>query len=304
MPPNKRTRQVHIEDGTSLGITIFSQESGKPGPVVICRPAMGVPAQYYEPVAESLSGRGFNVVTADLRGVGLSSVRAARGTDFGYHEMVSHDFPAILRTVREEFPGARIYLLGHSLGGQLSCLYSSACSERISGIILIATCSVYFYSYPFPHYLGILVFEQLIMLISRVLGYFPGHVFRFGGQEARGQMIDWARQGVTGRYAPIGNDRDYEALLAEMEIPVLDISFADDGYCPFGPVAHLLDKMTAASKTHIHLSPKDLGEKSVGHFGWVKRFESIAPRINEWIDRQENNGDGTRPAADVCGAGL
>lgn len=279
-----RIRQLQIEDGTSLGITVYARADDASAPVVICSPAMGVEATYYEPLVGALHARGLNVVTADLRGLGRSSVRAARTTDFGYHEMVAFDLDAVVDAVGSEFPGSQIFLLGHSLGGQLNCLFAAANPERVSGLILVATCSVFFNAYPFPVNIGILVLQQSIRVLVNLLGYFPGRVFRFGRREARSQMFDWAHQGWTGRYEVRGNGNDFEGLLAAMKLPVLSVSFTDDGYSPVQPTRHLLDKMKSATKTHLHFAPEDLGDERMGHFGWVKKSALVAPHLAHWLD--------------------
>ncbi len=277
--------EVRSEDGAATAITVYSSESRATGPVFLCTPAMGVKASYYEPLAKALHALGTTVVTADLRGVGLSSVRASRETDFGYREIVLYDMPAVLEAVKSEFPGSPVFLFGHSLGGQLSCLFASTAPEAVSGIVLVSSCSVYFNGWSFPVNLGILAFEQFAYLVANILGHFPGRLFHFGDREARWLVRDWSRQGLTGRYRAKGSGVDFEALLGAMELPLLTISFTDDGYGPKPAVEHLLAKMGRCAITHHHLSPDDLGLERVGHFGWMKHAELIVPMIDEWLKR-------------------
>ncbi len=253
---------------------------------MVCFAAMGVRASYYRPLAEALCRQGLRAVTVDLRGNGFSSVRAGRGSDFGYREIAELDFPAVIRAVREQVPGD-VVLLGHSLGGQLACLAAAADPGQQVGIVLIASCSIYFRGWSFPRNLWVLGFTQVADLTARVLGYFPGHLVRFGDREARRLVRDWSHQGRTGRYRVAGSEHDYEALLARLELSVLAISFADDHYAPRHAVAHLLGKMPAAETTHVVLSPSDLGARAVGHFGWVRHADLLAPRIAEWLQGHE-----------------
>ncbi len=243
---------------------------------------MGVPASYYTPLAEALRGQGCHAVTADLRGIGTSSVRAGRRADFGYHEIVEFDLPAIVAVVRGELPGSEIFLLGHSLGGQLACLFAAARPDEVGGLVLIASCSVYHRGWRFPKNLVLLGFQQLARFAALVVGHFPGKSFGFAGREARRLMGDWARQGLTGRYRVSESERDFEALLGELELPLLAMSFTDDPYCTRAATAHLLSKMPAAQTTHLHRSPNELGASRMGHFSWVKQAELLAPGIREW----------------------
>ncbi len=286
MEPNRQNLTVEVDDGTSFDATVWQPPSvDADTPVILCVPAMGVRASYYQPLAEALCSQGFPVVTTDLRGLGSSSVRANRKNDFGYREIVELDLPALLDAVADALPGRDIFVLGHSLGGQLACLVAAADPQAITGLILVASCSVYHGSWPFPKSLLVLMFEQTAALTARILGYFPGHLVGFGDREARRLTCDWAFQGRTGRYQAAGSTRRYEELLATSAVPVLAVSLSDDSYAPRRAVEHLLSKMPQAPKTHLHLAPNELGGDSVGHFGWVKRADCLAPKIAAWIRR-------------------
>ncbi len=273
---------VALEGGVSAGMTIRAREAG--APIVLIAPAMGVEAAYYDKLALALAEEGLNVAVADMRGLGTSSIRARRGVDFGYREIVEVDLPAIAAAARGALGGGPLFLLGHSLGGQLGCLFASRAEPPLAGLILIACCSVYWRAWEPPLGAGIFAFQRVAEATSALMGYFPGHVFRFGGQEARRMTRDWASQGRTGAYRPEGSRVDYEAAMRQGRTPVLAISFTDDWYAPEAAVRHLLDKMPAADRTHLHLSPWMLGTDKLGHFPWARRPEAILPILTPWID--------------------
>ncbi len=112
---HKEQIPIEMGDGTRSEITVFKAGSDNLSPVLICFPAMGVSAKFYHPFALRLAQRGWNVVTADLRGNGYSSVRASKQNNFGYHEMLTYDWPAIISQARSLFPNRPLILLGHSL---------------------------------------------------------------------------------------------------------------------------------------------------------------------------------------------
>ncbi len=269
---------ITAQDGAVSKITVFTADGAPSAPVLVCMPALGVAAKFYEPLAPPILQEGWRFVTADLRGNGLSAVRVKRGVSFGYREMVTFDWPAVVEKAKELFPGAPIYLLGHSLGGQLSALYLAANPGAASGLILVAAPSVHWRAWDFPLSLCVLAGTQAACALAKALGYFPGRRIGFGGTEARGVICDWARQARTGRYEPAGSSLGYERLLGEMEIPVLAISFEGDFLSPERAVASLLTKMQRAQVTHVHLAGEDLD-----HFRWVKRADSIVEKIREWL---------------------
>ena len=278
-----RREEVGIEgkDGVTSRITVFADDFSHTAPVLICMPAMGVPAKFYDPLAVPVVKEGWRLVTADLRGNGLSSLRASRKVSFGYHEMVTFDWPAVVEKVKALFPGAPVYLLGHSLGGQLSALYLAANPEACTGLILVATPSVYYKGWDFPLNLGILAGTQLACAIARILGYFPGKRIGFGGTEARGVIRDWAHTGRTGRYELAGSAVDFERLLGELELPVLSICFAVDLLAPERAVANLCAKMKRCRITH-HL----LGDENLGHLQWVKNPQPVIEQIKQWLENE------------------
>ena len=292
MRPRISEIPVEVSDGSRLVATL-TRDSAAPAdaPVVVCFSAMGVRASYYRPFAAALCDQGVAVVNVDLRGIGTSSERASRGCDFGYREVVELDFPAVLAAVQRALPDRPIHALGHSLGGQLACLFAAANPGALAGIVLVASCSVYFRAWSVPRSLFVLCFAQTAHLVARIRGFFPGYLVRFGDREARRLVRDWAHQGRTGRYEVAGSKLDFEALLGRSTVPILAISFSDDSYCPPAAVEHLLAKMPAAQTTHLHLPPGDLGAAAVGHFGWVQRNDGLVPRIVAWLRR-----DGVSPA--------
>ncbi len=281
---NCRREEVGIEtkDGVTSLMTIFTGDVPPDSPVLICMPAMGVPARFYEPLAGPVLKEGWSLVTADLRGNGWSSVRVARGVSFGFHEMVAFDWPAVVEKVKAIFPAAPLYLLGHSLGGQLSALYLAANPGACSGLVLVAAPSVHYPGWDFPLNLGVLAGTQLAGLIARLLGYFPGRKIGFGGTEAGGLICDWAHTARTGRYEPAGSPVDYERLLGEMELPVLSISFEVDLLAPERAARNLCAKMKRCHVTHHHLQDDDLG-----HLKWVGNPEPVIEKIRQWLSKGE-----------------
>ena len=74
-------------------------------PAVLIEPAMGVQAGYYAPLATALQEAGYNAAVAELRGHEESGGRLpARDYDFGYHEMLTEDWPQAIAAVKARFP--------------------------------------------------------------------------------------------------------------------------------------------------------------------------------------------------------
>ena len=278
-----RKIKIRTDDGASSRITVFPALDER-APTVICMPAMGVKARFYEPLAHNFVKKGLNVVTADLRGHGDSGIRPDRRNDFGYGHMVVHDWPCIIDQTEKHFPDSPRIILGHSLGGQLSTLYLSEHPEKAAALVLIAAPSLYYRDWPFLRDLRTLLMTHSFALIAGILGYHPGKKLRLGGTEARRLIYDWARITRKGRYDMIRKGVDYEKLSRNLEMPVLAISFSDDSFAPKLASDRLCQRMPLAETTRWHLTPGNLGCSSLGHFSWVKQSERLVSMIINWIE--------------------
>lgn len=274
---------LHRKEGTSFALLVFPAVSAA-APAILIEPAMGVKAGYYSPLAEALRDAGCNVAVAEIRGHEESGGRKPGWDyDFGYHEMLTEDWPQAVQAVKTRFPQAPFYILGHSLGGQISSIYAAHHPQQLSGLMLVAVSSVHWklWSKPF------LVYSQLMVLIGRLFGHFPGHRFRFAGREARSVMADWGRQARTGRFV-FGRPRiDHDAVLATLRLPVLAISLEGDWLAPPKAMDGLLRKFPQASLTCHHLDPKALGFDGVDHFRWARKPGVVLPAITKWLGGQQ-----------------
>ena len=181
------------------------------------------------------------------------------------------------------FPNAPIYLLGHSLGGQLGALFLAANSTSLNGLILVAAPSVYYKYWRFPLNLAVLIGIQTARLVSSLLGYFPGKRLGFGGTEAKGVIHDLAHQSLTGRYEPLNANLNYEQLLGKLSTTVLAISFLGDFFAPPRAVKKLCDKMPLAKIKFVSIS-----DMKFNHTDWVKNNGIVMNEIRSWILRDKS----------------
>ena len=269
-------------DGTSTVVHQYGNTESVKASIIVW-PALGVKASYYETLANELCSRGFLVFTADLRGNGKSSIRPSRKVNFGYADVLDQEFTSVVQHVAKTFPDKKILLFGHSIGGQLSCLFASRKTVKIDGLILSGTCSVYYKGWNGFSAYRILALTQFINLVSKLTGYFPGKKLGFGGTEARGLMADWSKQARSGRYEIDNDSYNYEKELRLIKLPILSISYEGDEMAPKGAVEHLLNKLSLAKKEHIHLLRGDSRNESFSHFNWVKKPKNIVEIVDNWV---------------------
>ncbi|KAF0849069.1 alpha/beta hydrolase family protein [Nocardia caishijiensis] len=281
------TVPIQVPDGTTLPVRLISAHGphrhpvtpDAPRPAVVIVPGLAVPGEFYEYFGHQLAGRGFDVAIGELRGQGGSTHRPGAESTYGYHELVAVDFPAMLQVVRHRFPSSTPYLLGHSMGGQLSVLYAARVRGRLGGLILIASGTPYYRGYRGVLGPGVLVGTAAVAVASNLAGFWPGDMLgkRAYGRQSKVLMSDWARLARTGRFVPVGADIDYEERVARLKFPVLSITIEGDEMTPQTSADHLLSKMPAAEVTR-RFEPEPLG-----HNGWITNPDSTVDAVEKWL---------------------
>ncbi len=279
--PTTEIIPIKLRDGSTNEITLCRSENSNV-PLIFVFPALGVRASYYKTLLEKLAQNGFHVCLTDWRGNGKSSVRPSRTVNFGYKELIE-DIDFVIEKIGNQFPDNKKYLLGHSLGGQLGGLFLSKKPPALDGIVLIASCSVYYKGCKGWAGTRIYYATYLIKFLGKIVGYYPGEKMGFGGSEARGVMQDWGRNGRTGKYIIDNDDFDYEAALAQLQTNILAISIKGDTFAPVEATKNLYQKYHPNSTIrHEVVSAQDAQIKNLGHFNWAKHPDHFIGLLKDW----------------------
>ena len=110
---------IRAADGFTIkGFLWRHPEPDSPGAsVVIINAANSVRCRYYFRFASFLFRNGFDVITYDYRGIGVSRPASLKGFDAGWIDWGERDFDAVIRFALETFPGRPIDVAAHSVGG-------------------------------------------------------------------------------------------------------------------------------------------------------------------------------------------
>ena len=246
-------------------------------PLIIFHPAMGVGWSYYRPLIERLRSHGAIVISQDLRGYGAPDGSA----DSGFREIVEIDIPDLVTGSRSRWPGHPIWLMGHSLGGQLSAVSAAHNSLSIAGLVLVAAGSAH--ARGFPWWLGLRnrLAAWCFAGVAIVLGYWPGDRVGFGGRQPRRLLLDWAYLVRTGRYRSGEGDRLYDADLRRSRPRILMVGIVGDSLAPASAIRELRMTMPQARVTTL-VRPTPANGKNP-HFAWVRGDEGLAQEVFDWV---------------------
>ncbi|MFP5073117.1 lysophospholipase [Pseudonocardia nantongensis] len=120
------------------GVDLYWQcwlPTGEPTGVLLISHGIGEHSGRYDPVVGTLLPDGWAIYGLDHRGHGRSG--GTRVHVRRYDDLLQ-DFETFRRDVAARHPGLPLFLLGHSLGGQIALAYALRHQDRLSGLALSA----------------------------------------------------------------------------------------------------------------------------------------------------------------------
>ena len=258
-------------DGQQIALRFFSPGESYPTPrgAVIIAPAMGVSQEYYADFANWLTQHGYAAVTFDYRGMGHSRQGSLRGFKADIFDWAELDCSAVSDALTQRFPGAPLTWIGHSLGGQIIPFFPQ--HAQLKKAITVGTGSGYWLenTWTLRSYVWWLWYFVVPVALP-LFDYFPGRKLKKVGDLPRGVMAQWRRWCLNRDYA-VGVEGDpVRRQFASVTTPIVSLSFTDDEFMSAENTESLHSFFTGAKRTMKRLSPKDIGVKHIGHFGFFR----------------------------------
>ena len=258
-------------DGHALAARFFSPGESYPTPrgAVIIAPAMGVAQEYYADFANWLAMNGYAAITFDYRGMGHSRRGSLRGFKADIFDWARLDCNAAADALTQRFPEAPLYWIGHSLGGQILAFFPQ--HRRLQKAITIGTGSGYWLEnvWTLRSYVWWLWYFVVPVALP-LFDYFPGRKLKKVGDLPRGVMAQWRRWCLNRDYAVGVEGEPVRQQYAAVTAPIVSLSFTDDEFMSARNTESLHGFYTQAERTMKRISPKDIGVKHIGHFGFFR----------------------------------
>ena len=127
----KREERVDVAGGLKIFVRSWRPAGKVRGVVVICH-GVNSHSGYYPWAAEQLVAGDLAVYALDLRGRGKSD-----GERFYIDSIGDYlsDVDAVVKLAKSREPGLPLFLLGHSAGGVISCVYTLEHQSELAGLI-------------------------------------------------------------------------------------------------------------------------------------------------------------------------
>src|SRR6202049_974598 len=131
LTPTAHEENISGSSGLNIFVRSWRPQGAARAVVVICHGLNAHSGQYLS-VGEQFAAAGLAVYALDLRGRGRSD-----GERFYIEKCADYvsDVATVIALARTREPGLSVYLLGHSAGGVVSCIYTLEHRTELAGLI-------------------------------------------------------------------------------------------------------------------------------------------------------------------------
>ena len=271
-------------DGYELTVTRFPAE-GKAWGSVLVAGAMGVRQDFYAPFARFLAQHGLNVLTFDYRGSGWSRPKDLAKLDVNVTDWATKDLGAMIAEAHNPAPHLPLIVIGHSLGGQILGIAPGNASVR-AAVNVTAGSGYYRFNDRMRLRVRLLWFVAF-PLLTPLFGYFPGKKLRMVGDLPRGVARQWRRWCLHPQYL-MSEGEEARKAFDRVTAPIVSYSFEDDPMITRAAVASLNSFYRKAHLEHRHVTPAEIGERHIGHFGFFseRRRADLWQDVRDWLYRE------------------
>jgi predicted alpha/beta hydrolase len=285
---------IGCRDGIVLGGHLWNAVGPCHGTVII-NPATGVLASYYHRYARFLSAHGFQALTYDYRGIGLSRPARLRGCGYRWRDWGRLDFEAALTFAREHDPLLPVAVVGHSIGGFLPGFAESA--PGIDRMLTVGAQYGYWGDYARSQRRSLFwKWHAAMPALTAVFGYFPGRRLGWLEDLPAGVANEWSfRRARMEHSYPAPEREEIIARFAAVQAPILAIGMSDDPIGTPAAISRGLSYYRNADARQVTITPGDLGLEAVGHFSlfhqrhasgfWLDTLLWLRDGINPWPQR-------------------
>jgi alpha-beta hydrolase superfamily lysophospholipase len=276
-----------------------------PRGVVTIVPGFNSHSGYYGWVAERLVAQGLAVYAVDLRGRGESE-----GERFYVQQFEDYvdDVHELVSLARSHEPGLPVYLLGHSAGGVVSCLYALDHQQELAGLI----CESFAFKIPAPDF-ALAVFKGLAHIAPHA------HILHLKNEDFSRDpaivdamnadpLIDNEKQPTETLASMVRADERLEKGFSSMTLPVLILHGTDDKSTKPSGSQQFFDTVGSIDKTlkfyaggyHDLLNDTDRDHVIADITAWIERQleqRQASARVADQLAARRTQSEDARPPA-------
>lgn len=273
-------KTIPARDGFPLSATVLG-DLDCARRIAVVSSATAVPRRFYRHYAKALFEAGYAVITYDYRGIGDSKPESLSEFPARMRDWALLDMNGVIDWITSKNSNAKLFLVGHSVGGQIAGLIED--SSSITAMLSVSAQSGYWKLQGGAQKISVAFHVYVTFpLLAAMLGYMPWSWFGTAEDLPGGVALEWARWCRNADYL-CGDSSLPLDRYSQFTKPILAYSIADDNW----GTAASVDALSAAYPTveRRHISPSDHGLSQLGHFGYFRKgSDSVwADGIN-WLE--------------------
>lgn len=272
--------EVPARDGYALAATLF-RPAGEARRAVLISSATAVPRGFYRRFATALAEAGYLAVTYDYRGIGDSKPRSLRGFPARMRDWGLLDMAGVIDWLYDSEPLERLFLVGHSVGGQVAGLLDKP--ELVHAMVTLSAQSGYWKLQGAEQKLTTAFHVHVTLpLFARTWGYVPWSWFGAAEDLPPGVAREWSGWCRNPGYL-LGDPSLPLERYHRFTAPVLAYSIGDDKWGRPKAVEALMRAYPNVERRHVE--PAAAGLDAIGHFGFFRADASgLWPDLIAWLD--------------------
>jgi alpha-beta hydrolase superfamily lysophospholipase len=123
--------ELIMTDGVKLFLRVWKTDSPD---VLLILHGLGGHGGWYIDMGNALATQGLNVYTVDHRGFGRSGGLEGHIADYRTY---LKDIHAVVSEIRQRHPDAKLYVLGHSMGGIFAAHFAALHADMLAGVLFL-----------------------------------------------------------------------------------------------------------------------------------------------------------------------
>ena len=275
-PPKDVT--INALDGQPLVGTLFEGE--EPQAVLLINSGTGIPRWFYARLATYAAERNWIVLTYDYRGIGGSAPSSLRGYSVSFRDWGQQDIAGAIHWLSERYPTLKLYVLGHSAGGQQLGLANNV--HRVQAAVFVTVSTGYWRGMPLLYgYFTLGLWKAYFPLTGYLYGYVPAKKLRLGENLPVGVVREWGAWCLEPNYMAAFFDEEGgkatpdgtpfgPTYFDQVDVPIRAYYFPDDPIATKENASPMLALYRQASIEEHWIHPTDLGVKKIGHLRFFR----------------------------------
>jgi len=266
----KQQLEILASDDFPLPAILVEPTIPSKGVILLCT-GLGIPKEFYERYVDFLGQQGYTALVFDYRGINLSDKNLANSEGVNLRNWGVKDMVGATNWLHQKYPHQKLYLFGHSIGGQVAGLmenhalinrYFFFCST--TGHHSVFDLSMRAFSW--------FMFHLHIPITSRIFGYMPPSLTYRGVSIAKGVALEWARWSRKRDYISAFFGKTIaNQYYADIQQSIDWMYFKDDPIATQKAVGTMMDYYSNAIITPHLMDSSEMGLPRIGHSGFFTR---------------------------------